>query len=164
MKAGLNVLCQMPATYRVAVLADMLELGENTKEYHRLVGEWSVGLIMAEVGVAVLGCCGNHSFGIREHPLALALHDFVSPDGDTMVDRFGTDIRKDRLNPGADAVERREYLRQLGQGNQTRLLERRRGPIRCVRSSDVGFFYLRGSSTRVLCKSTRIQVQEFLPA
>ena len=41
MKAGLNVLCQMPASYRVAVLADMLELGENTKEYHRLVGEYA---------------------------------------------------------------------------------------------------------------------------
>ncbi len=39
MKAGLSVLCQMPADYRIAVLADMLELGENTKEYHRQVGE-----------------------------------------------------------------------------------------------------------------------------
>ncbi len=41
MKAGLNVLSQMPASYRVAVLADMLELGGNTKEYHRLVGEYA---------------------------------------------------------------------------------------------------------------------------
>ena len=41
MKAGLNVLCQMPADYRIAVLADMLELGENTKEYHRQVGEYA---------------------------------------------------------------------------------------------------------------------------
>ena len=41
MKAGLGVLSQMPASYRVAVLADMLELGENTKEYHRQVGEYA---------------------------------------------------------------------------------------------------------------------------
>ena len=41
MKAGLSVLCQMPADYRIAVLADMLELGENTKEYHRQVGEYA---------------------------------------------------------------------------------------------------------------------------
>ena len=41
MKAGLIVLCQMPADYRIAVLADMLELGENTKEYHRQVGEYA---------------------------------------------------------------------------------------------------------------------------
>ena len=41
MRAGINVLCQMPAKYRVAVLADMLELGDNTKEYHRQVGEYA---------------------------------------------------------------------------------------------------------------------------
>lgn len=41
MKAGLSVLSQMPAEHRIAVLADMLELGENTREYHRLVGEYA---------------------------------------------------------------------------------------------------------------------------
>lgn len=41
MKAGLGVLGQMPARYRVAVLADMLELGENAGEYHRQVGEYA---------------------------------------------------------------------------------------------------------------------------
>lgn len=41
MKAGLSVLSQMPADYRVAVLADMLELGDDTKEYHRQVGEYA---------------------------------------------------------------------------------------------------------------------------
>lgn len=41
MKAGLSVLCQMPADYRIAVLADMLELGENTREYHRQVGAYA---------------------------------------------------------------------------------------------------------------------------
>ena len=41
MKAGLEVLGRMSAHYRVAVLADMLELGENTREYHRQVGEYA---------------------------------------------------------------------------------------------------------------------------
>ena len=41
MKAGLHVLCDLPASgRRIAVLADMLELGEQEKEYHREVGEF----------------------------------------------------------------------------------------------------------------------------
>ncbi len=41
MKAGLSVLAQTKAQQRIAVLADMLELGENAAEYHRQVGEYA---------------------------------------------------------------------------------------------------------------------------
>lgn len=40
MKAGLNVLTQTKGKRKIAVLADMLELGENTAIYHRQVGEY----------------------------------------------------------------------------------------------------------------------------
>ena len=47
MKAGLKVLNDMPTEGRkIAVLADMLELGENEAQYHRQVGEY-----MAEKGI-----------------------------------------------------------------------------------------------------------------
>ena len=43
MRAGLSVLCDYNSTGRkVAVLADMLELGENSKSYHYEVGEYIV--------------------------------------------------------------------------------------------------------------------------
>ena len=52
MKAGLSVLCELPAAgRRIAVLADMLELGENEAAYHREVGAFirTEGLALDEV-------------------------------------------------------------------------------------------------------------------
>ena len=40
MKAGLSVLAEMEGTKRIAVLADMLELGEKSAEYHAEVGAY----------------------------------------------------------------------------------------------------------------------------
>lgn len=44
MKAGLEALSQIEGTRRIAVLADMLELGDKTLDYHREVGEYLAGL------------------------------------------------------------------------------------------------------------------------
>lgn len=44
MKAGLEALSQIEGTRRIAVLADMLELGDKTLDYHREVGEYLVTL------------------------------------------------------------------------------------------------------------------------
>lgn len=44
MKAGIGVLCDLPAKgQRIAVLADMKELGENEVRYHREIGEFLAG-------------------------------------------------------------------------------------------------------------------------
>ena len=40
MKAGLQALSQIEGTRKIAVLADMLELGDKTLDYHREVGEY----------------------------------------------------------------------------------------------------------------------------
>ena len=45
MKAGLSVLCAMEGQKRrIAVLADMKELGEDTVSFHREVGSFAAGL------------------------------------------------------------------------------------------------------------------------
>jgi len=44
MKAGLDTLSQLEGNRKIAVLADMLELGENTLDYHREVGVYLAGL------------------------------------------------------------------------------------------------------------------------
>lgn len=49
MKAGLSVLAQTKAKRRIAVLADMLELGENAAEYHRQVGEYAGSSMVDEL-------------------------------------------------------------------------------------------------------------------
>lgn len=52
MRASINVLCDMPCEgKRVAVLGDMLELGENSEEYHRDIGRYLLGKPVDEVYV-----------------------------------------------------------------------------------------------------------------
>ena len=77
MRAGINVLCQMPAKYRVAVLADMLELGDNTKEYHRQVGEYA-----GSSGIDELVLYGelSHYIGYGAEQYTKLIHHFDSPE------------------------------------------------------------------------------------
>lgn len=49
MKAGLSVLAEMEGEKRIAVLADMLELGEKSGEYHAEVGEYLAKLPIESV-------------------------------------------------------------------------------------------------------------------
>mgnify|MGYP002626812661 FL=1 len=52
MRASINVLCDMPCNgKRVAVLGDMLELGEKSEEYHRDIGRYLLGKPVDEVYV-----------------------------------------------------------------------------------------------------------------
>lgn len=52
MKASINVLCDMPCEgKRVAVLGDMLELGEDSEAYHRDIGRYLLGKPVDEVYV-----------------------------------------------------------------------------------------------------------------
>lgn len=55
-KAALNVLAEYPAKRRIAVLGDMLELGDFSKEAHKRVGEYA-----AEKNLDLLFCYGEAS-------------------------------------------------------------------------------------------------------
>ena len=59
MKASINVLSQANGR-KVAILGDMFELGENSKELHKEVGQAAVGK------VDILVCIGNLSKDIAE--------------------------------------------------------------------------------------------------
>ena len=60
-KAGLSVLASLPATRRIAVLADMKELGEHAEELHREVGRF-----LASQPVDLLVTFGSLARGIEE--------------------------------------------------------------------------------------------------
>ena len=60
MKAALNVLASMEGR-KIAVLADMLELGEKEKDYHR-----EVGTFLGQTSVNELYCVGPLSECIME--------------------------------------------------------------------------------------------------
>lgn len=61
MKAALSVLHDLPNARRIALLGDMLELGEATEAGHRQVGEWA-----AEAGVDLLIAYGPLSVTTAE--------------------------------------------------------------------------------------------------
>ncbi len=69
MKAGLKVLWDMPVKKRkIAVLADMLELGENEAAYHREVGEYMAENRMIPDGILLLGdLSANIADGFAEY-------------------------------------------------------------------------------------------------
>jgi UDP-N-acetylmuramoyl-tripeptide--D-alanyl-D-alanine ligase len=55
-RAALAVLHLQPARRRIAVLGDMLELGETSEQYHREIGE-----LAGKSGFALLACVGPES-------------------------------------------------------------------------------------------------------
>ena len=61
MKAAIGVLSSLPAGRRIAVLADMKELGENTIQFHR-----EVGAFLAEKPVDILVVYGELAQAIAE--------------------------------------------------------------------------------------------------
>ncbi|MDD3926535.1 MAG: UDP-N-acetylmuramoyl-tripeptide--D-alanyl-D-alanine ligase, partial [bacterium] len=58
-RAAIDVLSGTQAKRRIAVLADMLELGESSDRLHREIGVYAV-----ERGVDLLFTCGSHAAGI----------------------------------------------------------------------------------------------------
>ena len=92
MRASLSVLKEMSCEGRkIAVLADMKELGENTRRFHREVGEFAAGS-----DVSLLVCIGE---------LARELADGASQKGMTNIHCFDTnqdaaEFLKAQIRPG----------------------------------------------------------------
>jgi len=80
LEAALKSLAALPAARKVAVLADMLELGEGEKEFHRLAGEFAAhtgwDVIVAVGPLAALIAEGAAGTGMS----AAAIHRFTDAD------------------------------------------------------------------------------------
>ena len=99
MKAGLSVLAGIPAKHRIAVLGDMLELGEREKDYHREVGEYIAAHIGRSIDLLLLyGSLASYIAGGLDaqspHPIEVRQF-FDLADLESFV--------KERVRPG-DAV------------------------------------------------------------
>ena len=78
MKASIDLLCNMKPKEggrRVAVLGDMLELGENSPEYHKEIGEYVV-----KKGVDLLVCYGKEAKNISDRADELGMNAGYSED------------------------------------------------------------------------------------
>ncbi len=78
MKAAIDVLCEMKPKgngRRIAVLGDMLELGENAPQYHAEIGEYA-----AQKGVDMLVCYGKNSKHMADRADELGLHPAFSDE------------------------------------------------------------------------------------
>ncbi|MDR0946395.1 MAG: UDP-N-acetylmuramoyl-L-alanyl-D-glutamate--2,6-diaminopimelate ligase [Ruminococcus sp.] len=85
MEAALKMLGEMetkPGARRVAVLADMLELGQRSKELHEKVGE-----AVVKNGIDLLVCFGNDAKYIAKRADELGMHSGYSTDK-TQVKNF----------------------------------------------------------------------------
>ncbi len=71
MKAGLSVLAETEGARRIAVLADMLELGEKSAEYHAEVGEYLAKLPVDTVFL----------YGERARDIGVGLQRALQPGG-----------------------------------------------------------------------------------
>ncbi|MBR1856572.1 MAG: hypothetical protein IJ803_05820, partial [Oribacterium sp.] len=79
MKAGLDTLSQLEGNRKIAVLADMLELGENTLDYHR-----EVGVYLATLPIDVVFLYGERAASIGAGiNAAFDAHDISLGDSDT---------------------------------------------------------------------------------
>lgn len=81
MRAGLNVLAGLACTgRRVAVLGDMLELGEHSEKLHAMVGEMA-----ADAHIDALFCLGNDARHIAEHS---GMDAFCTADAGSLTEKL----------------------------------------------------------------------------
>lgn len=95
MKAALSALaCMKPEGKgrRVAVLADMLELGERSRELHEAVGRMAV-----ETGVEKLICYGKDARYIAAQADELGLHSGCTTDPDMLLEYLKGTLRPDDI-------------------------------------------------------------------
>lgn len=83
MKAAIDVLCELKPKEggrRVAVLGDMLELGDKSEELHREIGEYVV-----KKGVDLMVCYGKNAKFIADRADELGMHAGWSDDEKTIL-------------------------------------------------------------------------------
>ncbi len=93
MKAAIDMLCDMKPENggrRVAVLGDMLELGEQSAEYHREIGEYVISK-----GIDLLVCYGNESKNIAARAEELGLHAGYSAEKKTVLNFLKFKLKPD---------------------------------------------------------------------
>lgn len=95
MKAAIDVLCDMMPEgngRRVAVLGDMLELGEKSSSLHEEIGEYA-----AKKGIDVLVCYGRDAKFIAGRADELGLHAGCSEDSSMVADVLKVKLRRDDI-------------------------------------------------------------------
>jgi len=98
MASGLKTFVQLPASARLAILGDMLELGEASDELHEELGQR-----VASLGIDFLGVTGDFSEKIKDGALSGGLeaaHIAVFNDKERVVDWVAELVHSDRLQPG----------------------------------------------------------------
>jgi UDP-N-acetylmuramoyl-tripeptide--D-alanyl-D-alanine ligase len=93
MKAAIDMLCDMKPKdggRRVAVLGDMLELGEDSPKYHAEIGEYA-----AEKGIDLLVCYGKNAQYIAKRADELGMHAGYSEEKQKILN-----FLKFKLKPG----------------------------------------------------------------
>lgn len=95
MKAAIDMLCDMKPRNggrRVAVLGDMLELGEYSKQYHEEIGEYIV-----KKGVDLLVCYGKEAKYIASKACELGLQAGYSEEKKTILNFLKFKLRPDDI-------------------------------------------------------------------
>jgi murE/murF fusion protein len=98
MASGLKTFVQLPAVTRMAILGDMLELGEASGELHEELGH-----LAASLGIDFLGVTGDFSEKIKDGALSGGLEAariVVFEDKKRVVDWVAELVHSDRLQPG----------------------------------------------------------------
>jgi UDP-N-acetylmuramoyl-tripeptide--D-alanyl-D-alanine ligase len=123
-KAVLEVLAQMPGKRHIAVLGQMKELGEQSKDYHQQVGAHVKTLDLDRLfilecgadGEAIqAGASGTESTIHPDHPsLAHALHDYLEP-GDRVLFKASRGVKLELVLQAVAA-----QFTQSGLGSQSK--------------------------------------------
>ena len=95
MEAAIDVLCEMKPKgngRRIAVLGDMLELGEYAPEYHAKIGEYAV-----QKGVDMLVCYGKNSKYMADRAEELGLHPAHSEESKIILNFMKYKFRPDDI-------------------------------------------------------------------
>ncbi|MGI6206349.1 MAG: UDP-N-acetylmuramoyl-tripeptide--D-alanyl-D-alanine ligase [Anaerovoracaceae bacterium] len=119
-KAALDVLAETSGTRRIAVLADMLELGDRSEEFHREIGKYVVSK-----GVDILAAVGENASYIADGAAEASgdkdikilrfkdCGDFISKAGEIIKDGDVILVKGSHSMNMGDAVS---YLMKLGAG------------------------------------------------